>query len=66
MTRYEFRISGHLAPDTRAAFEGMTVTDAPPETLVRGQVLDDAHLHGVLALIQDLGLQVVAVHRVDG
>ncbi|GEL22392.1 hypothetical protein PSU4_13460 [Pseudonocardia sulfidoxydans NBRC 16205] len=63
--RYEFRIAGHLAPSTREAFEGMTVRDAPPETVVRGTVVDDAHLHGVLALIQDLGLQVVAVQRVE-
>ncbi|MCF7551349.1 hypothetical protein [Pseudonocardia sp. WMMC193] len=63
--RYELRIAGHLAPGTREAFEGLTVADAPPETIVRGTLVDDAHLHGLLALIQDLGLEVVAVQRVE-
>ncbi|WP_456931415.1 hypothetical protein [Geodermatophilus sp. SYSU D00079] len=38
--------------------------DAPSETIIYGEVVDEAHLHGVLALIQDLGLHVVSVHEV--
>jgi hypothetical protein len=40
------------------------VHDAPPETVISGEVLDDAHLHGVLAQIQNLGLHVVSVLQV--
>jgi hypothetical protein len=39
------------------------MVDAPPETIIVGEVTDEAHLHGVLALIQDLGLHVVAVYE---
>ena len=42
----------------------MTVLDAPPETIIRGEVIDDSHMHGVLALIQNLGLRVVSVNQV--
>jgi hypothetical protein len=42
----------------------MTVLDAPPETIIRGEVVDDSHMHGVLALIQNLGLRVVSVNEV--
>lgn len=62
--RYEFRVAGLLSDRTRDAFPDMTVVDAPPDTVIVGAVIDDAHLHGVLAVIQDLGLRVVSVHEV--
>ena len=62
--RYMFRVSGLLSDRSRAAFPDMAVFDAPPETIILGDVLDESHLHGVLALIQDLGLHVVSVHEV--
>jgi hypothetical protein len=62
--RYEFRVAGLLSERTRGAFGDMTIEDAPPETIIAGKVLDDAHLHGVLALIQDLGLTVVSVNQI--
>ena len=57
-------MAGLLSDRTRDAFPDMTVVDAPPDTVIVGAVLDDAHLHGVLAVIQDLGLRVVSVHEV--
>lgn len=62
--RYEFRVAGKLSERTRGAFTDMTVQDAPPETIIVGDVIDDSHLHGVLALIQNLGLHVVSVNEV--
>jgi hypothetical protein len=62
--RYEFRVAGLLSERTRGAFPDMTVVDAPPETVILGEVVDESHLHGVLALIQDLGLRIVAVNQV--
>ena len=61
--RYEFRVAGLLSERTRGAFPDMTVVDAPPETVIVGDVLDDAHLYGVLGLIQDLGLRLIALRR---
>jgi hypothetical protein len=63
-SRYEFRIAGRLSDRTRGAFPDMVVHDAPPETVVVGRVVDEAHLHGVLAQFQDLGLHVVSLHEV--
>jgi hypothetical protein len=62
--RYEFRVAGLLSERTRDAFPDMTVVDAPAETIILGEVVDESHLHGVLALIQDLGLRVVSVNEV--
>ncbi|GAA5113000.1 hypothetical protein [Pseudonocardia adelaidensis] len=62
--RYEFRVAGRVSERTRGAFPDMTVVDAPPETIIVGEIIDESHLHGVLALIQNLGLRVVAVNQV--
>ncbi len=62
--RYEFRVAGLLSERTRGAFPDMTVVEVPPQTVILGDVVDDSHLHGVLALIQNLGLQVVSVQQV--
>jgi hypothetical protein len=64
--RYEFRVSGWLSDQTRGAFAGMVVEDAPPETVIYGDVIDEAQLHGVLVLIQSLGLRVVSLHEIPG
>jgi hypothetical protein len=62
--RYEFRVAGRLSERAQGAFVDMAVNDAPPETIISGDVVDDSHLHGVLALIQNLGLHVVSVNEV--
>jgi hypothetical protein len=64
MRRYEFRVAGRLSERTRAAFPDMTVLDAPAETIIFGEVIDESHMHGVLVLIQNLGLRVVSVNQV--
>jgi hypothetical protein len=64
-SHYEFRVTGHLSERARGAFPGMVVQDAPAETIVSGEVIDEAHLHGLLALLQDLGLHVVSLHEVQ-
>jgi hypothetical protein len=62
--RYEFRVAGRLSDETRAAFPDMRVVDVPAETLIYGDVVDEAHLHGVLAVIQNLGLRVVSMNQI--
>lgn len=63
-SHYHFRVAGRLSDRTRGAFPDMVLVEAPPETIIYGEVIDEAHLHGVLAMIQDLGLHVVSVHEV--
>ncbi len=64
MRRFELRIEGSLSARTRGAFPGMVVVDPPPETIVAGEVRDDAHLHGVLVQIRALGLRLVSTREV--
>ena len=62
--RYEFRVAGWLSDRTRGAFSDLEVIQAPPETIIYGDIVDEAQLHGVLALMQDLGLRIVSLHEV--
>jgi hypothetical protein len=60
-TRYEIRITGRLSPDIREHFEDFELTEAPIETVMLAEVVDESHLHGVLARLQSLGLQLLSL-----
>jgi len=64
--RYEIRLAGHLEGRWAAWFEGFGLSHAADgTTVIRGPVVDQAALHGLLAKVRDLGLPLVAVVRVD-
>jgi hypothetical protein len=62
--RYEVRVAGRLSDRARDAFVGMEVDPVQAATVIAGTVDDDEDLHRLLALIQSLGLHVVAVDQV--
>ena len=63
---YEIRVRGRLSPRVRAAVEGLVSEVEPVETVLHGPLRDQAELHGVLARIQSLGLELVELRRVPG
>ena len=56
---YEIHIKGRLSDSVLAAFEGLTATVQPVETVLHGPVQDQSSLHGLLNRIQSLGLELV-------
>ena len=60
---YEIRIKGHLSDSLVAAFEGLSATVEPVETVLHGPVGDQSSLHGLLDRIQSLGLELVEIRR---
>jgi hypothetical protein len=60
---YEIRIKGRLSDSVLAAFEGLTATVQPVETVLSGPVQDQAALYGLLDRIQSLGLELVEVRQ---
>ena len=62
--RYEFRVEGTLSEEARNAFVDMRITEAPLQTVLDGEVLDESHLQGIIAQIHSLGITVVSVHPV--
>ncbi len=64
--RYEFRLKGHLDPRWAAWFDGLSLTTADDgTTALRGPVVDQAALHGVLDKVRDTGLVLLSVTRLD-
>jgi hypothetical protein len=63
--RYEIRLKGHLQQRWTSWFDGMTVTNDPDgTTVIRGYVVDQSALHGLLHRVRDIGLPLVSVVRV--
>jgi hypothetical protein len=64
--RYEIRLKGHLDSRWVAWFDGMSLTnESDGITVIRGPVIDQAALHGLLQKLRDLNLPLVSVTQVD-
>lgn len=62
MVAYEIRVKGHLDESWSEWFEGLTITNLESgETVLRGEIVDQASLHGVLSKVRDLNLPLIAV-----
>ncbi len=62
---YQIRVKGNLDQSWSDWFGSFTITLQNGETLLAGQVIDQAALHGILAKINDLGLVILSVERKD-
>jgi hypothetical protein len=64
--QYEIRILGRLDDRWVAWFDGMDLTvENDGTTLIRGEVADQAALHGLLHRVRDTGLPLVSVVHSD-
>jgi len=62
--RYRIRVQGQLGLEWSAWFAGLAMSwQEPDQTVLVGQVLDQAALHGLLNTIRDLGLPLLEVLR---
>jgi hypothetical protein len=59
-------VKGHLDERWSAWFDGLAIVhQVSGETILSGRLPDQAALHGVLARVRDLGLDLVAVQCTD-
>jgi len=63
--RYEFHIKGRLSDSLCRAFEDSNSAIKLAETVMRGEVRDQSELHGVLELIESLGLELVELRHLE-
>lgn len=65
-TKYEIRVLGYLGENAAIWFDGFDVERTPEgETVLRGAVIDQAALHGILNRIRDLGLTLTLVRQIE-
>jgi hypothetical protein len=65
-SQYELIVRGRLGPRLVTALDGFEVVEVVDEgTRLRGWLPDQAALHARLAVIADLGMELVSVRLVD-
>jgi hypothetical protein len=64
-SRYEIRVKGILDQRWSAWFEDLEISSDGEETVICGQVADQAALHGLLTKARDLGLFLISVRPLD-
>jgi hypothetical protein len=60
---YEIRVSGLVPQSVLEEIEGVHVVVEPVQTVLRGPVIDQAALHGIINRLQRLGLDLIEVRR---
>ena len=63
--RYEIRVADVLDDRWAAWFDGLQISGQGDQTVICGEVADQAALHGLLAKVRDLGLCLISVRRLD-
>lgn len=61
----EIKVEGHLDKKRMNCFEGMTISYTGNDTLLTGNILDEAHLHGILNQIRDLNIKLLSINQVE-
>lgn len=62
--QYEIHVRGHLGETMRSAFPALRAQARGDVTVLTGRLRDQAALHGVLAQIEALGLELLEVRRI--
>jgi hypothetical protein len=64
-SRYRIVLRGRLDDRFESAFDGMTLEPGQSQTVLVGDVRDQAHLYGLLDRLRDFGIDLVAVEPAD-
>jgi hypothetical protein len=59
--KYRIVLRGRLSEHFASAFEGMALEPGPGQTVLVGDVRDQAHLYGLLDRLRDFGIDLLAV-----
>ena len=62
--QYELVVRGELSDRFAAAFPDMTLHADAGQTRIRGVIVDQAHLHGILGRLCDFGIELVSLNEV--
>jgi hypothetical protein len=59
------KIQGHLNGKWKECFEGMEISYEGNNTILTGNLKNEAHMHGVLNLIRDYNLILISINSVE-
>jgi hypothetical protein len=59
--RYRIVLRGRLSERFESAFDGMMLESGHNQTVLVGEIRDQAHLYGLLDRLRDFGIDLVAV-----
>jgi hypothetical protein len=61
----KIKVQGHLDKNWKASFEGFDISYEGDNTILSGNVKDEAFLRGILNRIMDLNLKLISVNPAD-
>lgn len=59
------KIRGHLNGKWKDCFEGMEISYEGNNTILTGNLKDEAHMHGILNIIRDYNLILISINQVE-
>jgi hypothetical protein len=59
------KVQGHLDRVWKDRFEGMDIIYEGNNTILSGNIKDDAFMHGILNIIRDLNLKLISVNPAE-
>ena len=65
-SRYRIVLRGRLSESFESAFDGMALEHGPNQTVLVGEVRDQAQLYGLISRLQEFGIDLLAVEPADG
>ena len=66
LVQYEIKVEGHLGARWAAWFDGLAITSGDDGTTVlRGSVIDQAALHGLLQRLRDIGIPLISLTPIE-
>ena len=63
--KIKITIQSHLDKKWKNSFENMKISYEGDNTILSGEIKDEAHLHGILNIIRDLNLKLISINPVE-
>jgi hypothetical protein len=63
--RYEVVVVGELTQARVRVLDGLTVEARGGRSIITGDIVDQSQLHGVLAWLGDMGVEIVSVRSLE-
>jgi hypothetical protein len=58
-------IQGHLDKKWKNRFEGLEISYERDNTILTGNLKDEAHMHGILNIIRDLNIKLISINPAE-